>query len=469
MKTGVGLLEQGQRLTASQKLAQKQTITQKLIQSIALMAMPLTELRETIRREVEKNPALEIVREAGEVDAPTRNENVDREDDVAEQNSFGDNPDPGYQATPAGDSDSKRLFLEGAFAREKTLHDILIEQLHVMNTLPELADLAEKIIWNLNGDGFHNEAPDLLLTSNKPELLESALKLIRAMEPIGCACSGWQESLLVQAEIRGGSPSNFERFVGEGLGLLEKKRPEDVRAALRMSLDDWELCEAYVRTLSPFPGRLYSVDVPQYIVPDLVIRKKEGELTLILNDEILPVLRINPEFERIGDESGIDGNAKRFISDHSREARYFINSLAQRDNTLLKTARSIVEFQRDFFSGGPRFLRPLTLKDVADEIGVHETTVSRITSNKYVQTDWGLFRLKFFFTNSISGSGDAKSRISKVAAKEVIKEVLAGLDTNKRISDQALSELLARRGINLARRTVAKYRNELDLPSSNRR
>jgi len=460
---------QGQRLTASQKLAQKQTITQKLIQSINLMAMPLTELQETIREEVEKNPALEIVREVGEVDPPPRSENEDKEDGANEQDFFSDSSDPGYQVVSTNDSDNKRLFLEGVVTREKTLHDVLIDQLHVMNTLPELADLAEKIIWNLNEDGFHNEAPELLLAGDKPKLLESALRLVRSMEPIGCACSNWQESLLIQAEIRGSSPENFEHFVKKGLNLLEKKRPEDVRAALRMSLEDWELCEGYIRTLVPFPGRLYSVDSPQYIVPDLVIRKKEGELTLILNDEILPVLRINPDFERMEDEAVIDRKAKRFISDHSREARYFINSLKQRDNTLLKTARSIVEFQRDFFSGGPRFLRPLTLKKVADTIGVHETTVSRITSNKYAQTDWGLFRLKFFFTNSISGFGNAKSNVSRVAVKEIMKEIMGGLDANERISDQKLSDLLASRGIILARRTVAKYRNELDLPSSNRR
>jgi len=433
------------------------------------MAMPVVELQETIRKEVEKNPALEIVREAGEVDAPSRNENVNREDGATEQDFFTDSSDLGYQIAPAGDSDSKRLFIEGTVSREKTLHEVLIDQLHVMNTLPELANLAERIIWNLNGDGFHNEPPDLLLTDENPELLKSALKLVRFLEPIGCACNDWQESLMIQSEIKGESPPNFEKFVMRGLDLLGEKRPEEVMAVLQISLEEWELCEAYIRKLAPFPGRLYSDDVPHYIVPDLVIRKKEGELILMLNDEILPVLRVNPEFESMGNVSGIDRDVKRFVSDYSREARYFINSLAQRDNTLLKTVRSIVEFQRDFFSGGPRFLRPLTLREIADAIGVHETTVSRISSNKYVQTDWGLFRLKFFFSNSISVSGSAKSSVSKVAAKEAIKELIAGLNANERISDQRLSKLLASRGIKLARRTVAKYRNELDLPSSNRR
>jgi RNA polymerase sigma-54 factor len=247
---------------------------------------------------------------------------------------------------------------------------------------------------------------------------------------------------------------------------LKKKRPEEVRSRLGISKDDWEDFEEYIRTLNPFPGRLYATEAAQYIIPDLVVRKDEGEYVLILNDEVLPVLRVDPEFERIRDEAGDDKDARRFISDHSREARYFINSLVQRENTLLKAARSIVEFQRDFFIGGPRFLKPLTLKDVAGEIGVHEATVSRITTNKYVQTDWGLFELKYFFTNSISGAGSSGSRVSKVAAKEVIKDILAEADPNQKISDQKLSDLLARRGINLARRTVAKYRKELDLPSS---
>ncbi|RKX76964.1 MAG: RNA polymerase sigma-54 factor, partial [Spirochaetes bacterium] len=331
------------------------------------------------------------------------------------------------------------------------------------------ADLAEQIIWNLDEDGFHRESPDLLAKSVENGILDKALKVVRSMEPLGCACAEWRESLLVQAEIRADGPENFEHFVMNALPLMEKKRPEDVRSSMKISREDWEDFEEYIRTLNPFPGRLYSTETPQYIIPDLEVRELEGEHVLVLNDEVLPVLRVDPDFEKLSDETGSDKDARRFISDHSREARYFINSLAQRDNTLLKAARSIVEFQRDFFSGGPRFLKPLTLKDVAGEIGVHEATVSRITTNKYIQTDWGLFELKFFFTNSISGAGSSGSRVSKVAAKEVIKEILAETEPQKRLSDQKLSNLLARRGINLARRTVAKYRNELDLPSSYQR
>jgi RNA polymerase sigma-54 factor len=460
---------QGQRLSTHQSLAQKQVITQKLIQSIKLMAMPLSELRETIQEELDNNPALEVVREAGEVDAPPQSETLVRENQVTETDPFVNSSDPGYQAAPKGDPDSKQRFLEGALSREASFYDHLIDQLRLMDVSDEVAELSERIIWNLDGDGFNREAPELLMKFPDSDVLNESLSLVRSMDPLGCACSDWRESLLIQAEIRGDGPDNFERFVRDALVLLEKKRSEDVRLYMKISREDWDDFEEYIRTLTPFPGRLYSTETPQYVIPDLVVRKIEGEHVLILNDEVLPVLRVDPEFEKIKEEAAGDRDARRFISDHSREARYFINSLAQRDNTLLKTAHSIIEFQRDFFSGGPRFLKPLTLKDVAGEIGVHEATVSRITTNKYVQTDWGLFELKFFFTNSISGAGSSGSRVSKVAAKEVVKEILAETGPDKRISDQKLSDLLARRGINLARRTVAKYRKELDLPSSYQR
>ena len=456
---------QSQRLTTSQSLAQKQVITQKLIQSIRLMAMPLAELRETIHEEADKNPALEVVREAGEVDTPPIGENTLPEN-LGETDLFADSSDPGYQPLPKGDPDSKRRFIEGALSRRKSLHDHLLDQLRLLRLPPSTARLAESIIWNLNSDGFHREPPELLASEADTHALKAALTIIPELEPIGCACSNWRESLIHQARIRGDAPGQFERFVRIALPRMETGKPNDVRAALKFSRDDWEDLNTYITVLNPFPGRLYAADSAQYIVPDLVVRNDEGEHVLILNDEILPVIRLNPEFESVKTETAAGRDAKKFIAEHSREARYFINSLAQRDNTLLKVAHSVVEFQRDFFFRGPRALKPLTLKDVAAEIGVHEATVSRITTNKYVQTDWGLFELKYFFTNSISGAGSSGSRVSKVAAKEVIREIITESGAEKRISDQKVCDLLARRGINLARRTVAKYRKELDLPSS---
>lgn len=444
---------QSQRLTTRQSLAQKQVMTQKLIQSIRLMAMPLQELRETIRDEADKNPALEIVREAAEVPLPSR--------DNPEPEAFANSSDPGYLPGPKGDPDGRQRFLEGAVFREESLGDHLTAQLHLTKIPENIQNTAEKIIWNLDGDGFHQEDPDFLSAETTPEELDWALRTVRALDPQGCACSGWKESLIVQAGIRGDAPPHFARFVTEALPMMEKKRPSDVRASMNMSEDDWEDLEEYIKCLQPFPGRLYSADAPQYIAPDIVVRKEEGEYQLILNDEVMPVLRVDPEFENIEDSNK---DTKKFIASHAREARYFINSLAQRDNTLLKTARSIVEFQRDFFTGGPGCLKPLTLKNIAEDIGVHETTVSRITTNKYIQTEWGLFELKYFFSSSVSGPDG--SGVSKVAVQEVIKNILTEAPPGKRLSDQKITDLLSGKGISVARRTVAKYRKELDLPSS---
>ena len=457
-----------QRLSTQQNLSQKQVVTQKLIQSIKLMAMPLPELRETIMEEVEKNPALEVVRDGGETELPAEMPVQPQAQSVTDPDPFADSSDSGYQYSgSSGDADSKQQFLEGAVFREESLGDHLSAQLGMLDLPEKVKKLAEQIIWNLDENGFHREDPALLPGGDDTALLETALETVQSLDPAGCACFDWKESLLVQARVRGDGPENFDLYVNKALPLLEKrKKPEEIMDKLQISPEDWEDFEEYIRMLTPFPGRMYSSDKPRYIIPDLIVRKVEGEYVLILNDEVLPVLRVDPEFEKMKDIGNGDKETRRFVSGYSRDAKYFINSLKQRENTLLKTAKAIIEFQRDFFSGGPRFLKPLTLKDIADEIGVHEATVSRITTNKYIQTDWGLFELKFFFSNSVSGSGSSGSRVSKVAAKEVIKEILAEAKPGEKISDQKLSELLARRGINIARRTVAKYRKELDLPSS---
>lgn len=441
-------------------------MTQKLIQSIQLMSMPVADLQEAIHEEVEKNPALEVVREAGEADEPAVSETSIRKSQAAETDPFANSSDPGYQYSGGGDSDSKQRFLEGAVAQEESLYDHLIDQLHLMDIGEDTRKLGERVIWNLDGDGFHRESPSLLVNESESEMLDDVLVLVQSLEPIGCGCTDWSESLRVQASIRGDGPALFEVFVTQALPLMETRKFEEVRSSLEISREDWEDLEDYIRILNPFPGRLYNTGSIQYIIPDLIVRQEEGEHVLVLNDEALPVLRVDPDFEEIKKKNTADQDAKRYIVDHSQQARYFINSLAQRDNTLLKAGRSIVEFQRDFFFGGPRYLKPLTLKDVAREIGVHEATVSRITTNKYIQTEWGLFALKYFFTNSISGAGSSGSRVSKVAAKEILREILEEIGNKRKISDQGLSDLLTRRGINLARRTVAKYRKELDLPSS---
>jgi len=222
-----------------------------------------------------------------------------------------------------------------------------------------------------------------------------------------------------------------------------------------------ELCDL-LKKLSPFPGRAFATAGVRYVMPDIKVTRDKDELNINLNDEVFPVLGINSNFEKFS--KGKDPAARDFARENIKEARLFINHLSQRNQTLIRVANAILEFQRSFFINGPKYLTPLTLSDIARELNVHETTVSRTSNGKYMQTEWGIFELRYFFTNSISGTGSSGSLNSKKSVKEIIKEIIA--QENRILSDKDICALLSQKGIALARRTVAKYRKELDMGSS---
>jgi RNA polymerase sigma-54 factor len=251
------------------------------------------------------------------------------------------------------------------------------------------------------------------------------------------------------------------------LELLERGKIQAAAKILRRSEEETLRIFERIKELSPFPGRAFASGDTRYVVPDIQVIKKEGEFVIILNDEEIPVLGINPFFMKISGGKEGDKPVRDFARENIKEARWFIQAINQRNHTLLRVARAIVEFQRAFFVDGPRYLAPLTLRDIAQELGVHETTVSRTANGKYMQTEWGIFELRHFFTNSISGIGSGGSKFSKEGVKEIIRELIT--TGSGRFSDKEIAAVLAKRGIPLARRTVAKYRNELDLGSSYKR
>jgi RNA polymerase sigma-54 factor len=251
---------------------------------------------------------------------------------------------------------------------------------------------------------------------------------------------------------------------------------------MNCSKDEARACFELIKKLSPFPGRLFAATDVRFVIPDVQVVRggsaagpagnyDSGDFIIILNNEVIPVLGINSFFKKLDPnihrgriKNSADYSAQKFARENIREARGFINALAMRNHTLMLVARAIVEFQRPFFMHGPQHLAPLTLRDIAEELGIHETTVSRTANGKYMQTEWGIFELRYFFTNSISGTGSEGSRFSKEGVKAIIQELIDADEQN--LSDLDISELLAQRGISLARRTVAKYRKELDLGSS---
>ena len=429
-----------------------------LLQSIRLMELPVPELRERIEQELERNPALELIEDKNTVPL---NEAETHRKDVYEY--FETSSDPGRRGQQAADEHQK--FIEGVLTRPDTLQEHLLRQLQLEPVDDELKQIAETLIQNLDDDGFHKENPQTLFVQPQERITE-AIRLVRGLEPAGTCTSDYRESLKVQIALSDDAPADMEEMekVLDELELLEKEKYSILAKKTGLDEEDVQLICEYIKKLSPFPGRAFAsrLDEVRYVIPDIRVVRDNDEFSINLNDEAFPVLGINQCFEKFGDSD--DKAARDFARDNIREARLFINHLSQRSQTLIRVANAIIEFQRSFFINGPKYLAPLTLGDIAKQLNVHETTVSRTANGKYMQTEWGIFEIRYFFTNSISGAGADRSQFSKESVKEIIREIIAV--ENRLLSDQDISALLGQKGIALARRTVAKYRKELDMGSS---
>ena len=439
-----------------------------LYQSIKLMALPVQELKFRIHEELENNPALEVLEEKNETSLDSQSEERGEELEYFENSS-----DPGFTRGSVNEeaSNSKQSFMEGALSRPENLHDHLLWQLSLQPITPEEQEIGRLLINNLDDNGFHIEAPETLVTKDRIPALYKMIEIIRGFEPIGVCTSGYRESLSVQIRYAQDVPDRTMEVLENYFQLLEKGKFEQIQKEMGISSEHLDEIVAFVKTLHPLPGILFSTESSRYVIPDVIVRVKDGDLVLILNDEEIPVLGINSFFTKLqkSDEMKDTGDYKdvqKYVKNRIKDAQWFIRSIHQRNETLLKISKAIIEFQRDFFVKGPKYLIPLTLKDVADEVGVHETTVSRIANAKYMQTEWGVFEIKYFFSNSISGTGSTGSRFSKEGVKAMIKEILEEQSNGKKLSDQKISDELKKRGVNLARRTVTKYRKELDILSS---
>jgi RNA polymerase sigma-54 factor len=424
------------------------------------MELPLVDLRGRIQEELERNPALDLVEDKSTVSLD-RAVKPRREEEAY----FETSSDSGFiHRRGIEASNERQRFIEGVLTRPETLQEHLLWQLHLETIDEELRGICEIIIQNLNADGFHKEPVETLFPSPPPRL-DEALSLVRTLEPQGTATSGYLESLRVQIGLMEDAPPGIADIL-DHLEALYKGKAGEIAKKLGRTEDELSRYLERIRELSPFPGRQFASDEIRYVIPDVQVLRREGELVIVLNEEEIPVLGINRDFRKIAAES--DKDARTFARDNIREARWFINSVNYRNQTLLRVAQAVVLFQREFFAKGPQYLSPLTLRDIAQELEINETTVSRTARGKYMQTEWGIFEIRHFFSNSISGSGSGGSRHSKEGVKEVIREIIATgqLSTEGKLSDQKIVELLAKRGIPLARRTVAKYRAELDLGSS---
>lgn len=456
--------------TQRQVLRQEQRLkmTPQLYQAIKIMALPIQDLKLSIHEEIEKNPALEVIEDTATVSIDDR---VQKSQETDEESYFDDASDPGYGRSSHSytDDDAKRKFIEGVLTRPESLQDHLLQQLQVQPIPEKWFELGETLIHNLDEHGFHREPLDTLGDDWDPDILKRVKEIIQSFDPIGCCTADYREALLVQIKLHPNPYPGSYQIVEKYLDLLERGKHKEIAKKMKSTEQEVEKARTFIRELDPIPGRNITSESTTYVIPDVMVKLQEGQFVIYLNDEEIPVLGVNPFFQDLMKVKNKEKEKKvrTFVSSKVQDARWFIRSIHQRNETLLKVCKAIIEFQREFFRKGRKYLVPLTLKDIAREIDVHEATVSRITNGKYMQTEWGIFELKFFFSNSISGSGSNGSRFSKVGVKQVILEIIEAEEAH--LSDQKITEILATKGIKLARRTVAKYRKELDIMSSYRR
>jgi RNA polymerase sigma-54 factor len=462
------------------KLVQKLILTPSLQQAIKLLPMSTLELRDLLTQEMVENPMLEEVpvedTQAAEQqtteekpEAKPEAQKTDSWDDADYQYFFGEYLDDGYR--PKAPQEVRELPpIENTLSTTSSLADHLLWQLSLQTDDAAVREIGEAIIGNLNDDGYLVASLDELAAMGPWPLdqVEHALRMLQGFDPVGVAARDLQECMMLQLRHLGLEGSPAERIVTEHLRALQNHQIPEISRKLGMSIEELKEHVEVIRHLDPKPGLRFNPTPSQYVTPDVFVEKIDDEYIVFLNEDGLPQMRISPTYRRLLDKDGNHGEETRaYVRDKFNAARWLIKSVQQRQNTIYKVARSIVNFQREFLDQGIEHLRPLVLRDVANDIGMHESTVSRVVTNKYMHTPQGVFEMKYFFHSGISSSyGES---VSSVTIKQRIKKIIESEDAKKPLSDSKIVSILQREGLVLARRTIAKYREELKIPTSNQR
>ncbi|HEX5060717.1 MAG TPA: RNA polymerase factor sigma-54, partial [Kofleriaceae bacterium] len=371
---------------------------------------------------------------------------------------------------PAFRGDGEELpSLEATLTKPPSLPDHLAWQLKMVNPplTPEQLEIGLTIIGNIDADGYIKDPPlpelaaDLGVDETR---VQEVLETIQTFDPTGVGARSLAECMLIQAMACGQDDDLVVKMIKSHLGNLEKKNYQAIARDLKQPLEEIYEAAKVIMDFDPRPGRQYSLDDPHYVTPDVYIHKVGDKYFVVPNDDGLPKLKISGFYKNA---MGNSNASKDYVQDKLRSAQWLIRSIQQRQRTIIKVTESILKFQREFFDKGIAHLKPLILRDVAEDIGMHESTVSRVTTSKYVHTPQGIFELKFFFNSGISRTNGED--LASQAVKSKIKELVAGEDPKRPHSDQKIVELLKKGGIDIARRTVAKYREQLGILSSSKR
>jgi RNA polymerase sigma-54 factor len=472
-----------QGMQQRQSLALQQVLSPQLQQSLLILQTPLLELRNLVQQEMETNPVLEeLPEDLGPNDRSEAEASADENfRDEFEKLASLDEEWRDYMAQSASsnfdgrrgskEADEKRQFLFDSIPVQETLQQNLIAQLNQTVLSADDRKAAELVIGNIDDDGFLQSTPEeMALNSGIPQDdFERVLGLIQTFYPAGVGARDLRECLLMQLQRQRKEHSLEYRIVSEHLDDLGRHRFPDIARRMAISVEDVQRAADNIARLNPRPGQVFAAAPQNYVLPDVIVEKVDGEYQIAFNNEQIPHLRISNLYKDIiasGDAQTSD--VKDYIRDKIRSGKFLIRSIHQRQQTIINIAQQIVSRQRDFLEHGPSHLKPMTMAEVADAVGVHETTVSRAVSGKYMATPQGVFEMKYFFTGGYqTATGELLSNIS---VKQAIFDLVKHESGSAPLSDHEIVEILSERGIPIARRTVAKYRGELNiLPSHMRR
>lgn len=461
MRIGYGLnLEQTQKLI----------MTPELRQAIAVLQLSAIELTSYIDQQMLENPLLDVVEDSSdkstesvqeETRTPEKEENIaDSNWDMNWEEYFQHQEERISREYDPGAGENKRF--EPFLAAAPSLQEHLLEQIHIQK-VPVSLELLEYIIGNLDDNGYLPLAIEEISKQFKlpQEEVEKGLAVIQGLDPLGVGARCLEECLRLQLPLLDQYPPEMPRFL-KCLEDLAAGRLQKIANLLKVTPSQVQEMADLIRTLDPKPGRRFSGSGEvRYIVPDVVIEEVQGEFIILVNDVTVPRLGINQAYKKALSQNA-ESEIRKFVEQKLNAAAWLIRSIEQRRLTLYKVADAIVRRQEEFLRRGIRYLKPLNLKDIAEEIGVHESTVSRATANKYVQTPRGIFEFKFFFATGLG----TEQGITTEGIKQALKDIIASEDPKSPYSDQKLSEILKKKNMEISRRTVAKYRDELGIPST---
>ncbi len=466
------------------KMTQQLVMTPQLQQAIKLLQLTRIELQDVVRQELEENPVLEEEVDTEETGDAESTDSVEKDvepgsdaddfhevetgdDTLRDWDSYLDGYNYSSGEQYSGDDD--RPSFESMLTRKGTLIDHLLWQLHMGHFLPEEVRIGEEIIGNIDEGGYLRSSLEEIsqICSVAEAEIVPVLGRIQEFDPVGVGARDLRECLLIQARFLGMQGSLVERILLDHLKELETRNYKQISRDLGVDLNQVFIATKIIAGLDPWPGRVFGSDEVHYISPDIFVSKVGDDYVVMLNEEGLPNLKVSPFYAEARTNGSVDSRAEEYIGEKIRSALWLIKSIQQRQRTIYKVAKSIIRFQREFLDYGIEYLRPLVLRDVADDIGMHESTISRVTTNKYMQTPQGLYELKYFFNSGLATSGG--DFVASESVKIRIREIIEKEDQQKPFSDQKIAEMLMGETVNIARRTVTKYRELMRIGSSSER